>query len=154
MTCVLGMVVRREREIREFVETPFYRVLSTVEVNGQKLEGEWKAVEGSKYYASLLLYKENGFKKKETAEELIRYLKEEEPCMYRIESIEKKKKRRIHHCCLTWRNFRMNVPRGLKLVLTRHCGWYRNSMRRNWLLIRERMPECFQRLWQRKSIRI
>ena len=45
MTCVLGMVVRREREIREFVETPFYRVLSTVEVNGQKLEGEWKAVE-------------------------------------------------------------------------------------------------------------
>jgi len=91
MTCVLGMVVRREREIREFVETPFYRVLSTVEVNGQKLEGEWKAVEGSKYYASLLLYKENGFKKKETAEELIRYLKEEEPCMYRIESIEKKK---------------------------------------------------------------
>ena len=42
MTCVLGMVVRREREIREFVETPFYRVLSTVEVNGQKLEGEWK----------------------------------------------------------------------------------------------------------------
>ena len=62
MTCVLGMVVRREREIREFVETPFYRVLSTVEVNGQKLEGEWKAVEGSKYYASLLLYKENGFK--------------------------------------------------------------------------------------------
>ena len=64
MTCVLGMVVRREREIREFVETPFYRVLSTVELNGQKLEGEWKAVEGSKYYASLLLYKENGFKEK------------------------------------------------------------------------------------------
>ena len=94
MTCVLGMVVRREREIREFVETPFYRVLSTVEVNGQKLEGEWKAVEGSKYYASLLLYKENGFKKKETAEELIRYLKEEEPCMYRIESIEKKKEKK------------------------------------------------------------
>lgn len=94
MTCVLGMVVRREREIREFVETPFYRVLSTVEVNGQKLEGEWKAVEGSRYYASPLLYKENGFKKKETAEELIRYLKEEEPCMYRIESIEKKKEKK------------------------------------------------------------
>ena len=94
MTCVLGMVVRREREIREFVETPFYRVLSTVEVSGQKLEGEWKAVEGSKYYASPLLYKENGFKKKETAEELIRYLKEEEPCMYRIESIEKKKEKK------------------------------------------------------------
>ena len=94
MTCVLGMVVRREREIREFVKTPFYRVLSTVEVNGQKLEGEWKAVEGSRYYASPLLYKENGFKKKETAEELIRYLKEEEPCMYRIESIEKKKEKK------------------------------------------------------------
>ena len=61
MTCVLGMVVRREREIREFVETPFYRVLSQVKAGGQNFEGEWRAVEGSRYYASPYLYKENGF---------------------------------------------------------------------------------------------
>ena len=46
MTCVLGMVVRREREIRDFVKTPFYRVLSTIDVSGQTFEGEWRAVNG------------------------------------------------------------------------------------------------------------
>lgn len=74
MTCVLGMVVRREREIRDFVKTPFYRVLSTVDVNGQSFEGEWRAVQGSKYFESFDLYKENGFKTREKAEELIAYL--------------------------------------------------------------------------------
>ena len=69
MTCVLGMVVIREREIRNFIETPFYRVLG--EFAGVALEGEWKAVEGSKYFESPLLYKENGFKKKEDAQNLI-----------------------------------------------------------------------------------
>ena len=62
MTCVLGMVVRREREIRTFVKTPFYRVLSRINISDQELEGEFRAVEGSKYYGSPLLYKENGFK--------------------------------------------------------------------------------------------
>lgn len=74
MTCVLGMVVRREREIREFVKTPFYRVLSTIDVNGRTFEGEWRAVQGSKYFESFDLYKENGFKTREKAEELISYL--------------------------------------------------------------------------------
>lgn len=64
MTCVLGMVVRREREIREFVETPFYRVLSTIGEKGSTFEGEWRAVKGSKWFESFDLYKENGFKKK------------------------------------------------------------------------------------------
>ena len=59
MTCVLGMVVRREREIREFVKTPFYRVLSTVQLSGQSFEGEWRAVKGSRYFESFDLYKEN-----------------------------------------------------------------------------------------------
>ena len=72
MTCVLGMVVRREREIREFVETPFYRVLSTIGEKGATFEGEWRAVKGSKWFESFDLYKENGFKEKEKAEELIR----------------------------------------------------------------------------------
>ena len=74
MTCVLGMVVRREREIREFVETPFYRVLSTIGEAEESFEGEWKAVEGSRYFESFDLYKENGFKEKEKAEELVAYL--------------------------------------------------------------------------------
>ena len=71
MTCVLGMVVRREREIRAFVKTPFYRVLGSFDLEGRKLEGEWKAVEGSRYYESPKLYKENGFKTKEDAQALI-----------------------------------------------------------------------------------
>ena len=69
MTCVLGMVVIREREIRNFVETPFYRVIGSF--TDADIEAEWKAVEGSEYFGSPLLYKENGFKKQESAENLI-----------------------------------------------------------------------------------
>ncbi len=89
MTCVLGMVVKREREIRNFVKTPFYRVLGTFLLNDREVEGEWKAVEGSRYFASPKLYKENGFKEKETAEELIQLLmvSETKPT---VENIEKK----------------------------------------------------------------
>ena len=69
MTCVLGMVVIREREIRNFVETPFYRVVGSF--TDANIEAEWKVVEGSKYFESPLLYKETGFKKQESAENLI-----------------------------------------------------------------------------------
>ena len=69
MTCVLGMVVIREREIRNFKETPFYRVVGNFTDAG--IEGEWKAVEGSKYFESPLLYKENGFKEEKDANALI-----------------------------------------------------------------------------------
>ena len=72
MTCVLGMVVIREREIRNFVETPFYRVVGNF--TDANIEAEWKAVEGSKYFESPLLYKENGFKKQESAENVIQEL--------------------------------------------------------------------------------
>lgn len=75
MTCVLGMVVDREREIRHFEKTPFYRVVGELDLEGSTFEGEWKAVEGSDYYNSPLLYKENGFKKEESAKELIEKLK-------------------------------------------------------------------------------
>ena len=117
MTCVLGMVVRREREIREFVKTPFYRVISTVDASGHTFEGEWRAVKGSRYVEvkpaarddsgqtdgkpaeeSLIysrdLYKENGFKEKAKAEELIAYLSEEQPFSCVVESIEKKKEKK------------------------------------------------------------
>lgn len=91
MTCVLGMVVRREREIREFVKTPFYRVIGNFNQQGHTFEGEWRAVEGSRYFASPLLYKENGFKKKETAVELKGILSANPPLEAVVEKIEKKK---------------------------------------------------------------
>lgn len=94
MTCVLGMVVRREREIREFVETPFYRVLSTIGEAEESFEGEWKAVEGSRYFESFDLYKENGFKEKEKAEELVAYLEAPSPVTCQITAIEKKKEKK------------------------------------------------------------
>lgn len=77
MTCVLGMVVKREWEIRKFVETPFYRVLADFRHADKCFTGEWKAVEGSKYYESPALYKENGFKEKEVALGMISELMEE-----------------------------------------------------------------------------
>lgn len=67
MTCVLGMVVRREREIRNFVKTPFYRVIGHFSHNGKEFDGEWRAVKDSEYFNSPLLYKENGFKEKKDA---------------------------------------------------------------------------------------
>lgn len=94
MTCVLGMVVRREREIREFVKTPFYRVISTIDASGHSFEGEWRAVKGSRYFESFDLYKENGFKTEEKAKELIAYLSEEKPIQCIVESVEKKKEKK------------------------------------------------------------
>ena len=91
MTCVLGMVVRREREIRAFVKTPFYRVLGALSLDGTALDGEWKAVEGSAYFGSPKLYKENGFKEQADAESLIESLKQVEPQTATVVSVEKKK---------------------------------------------------------------
>ena len=90
MTCVLGMIVRREREIRQFVKTPFYRVVSTLDCQGSTLEGEFRAVEGSAWYQSPKLYKENGFKEKNDAEELIRVLSQAQPFQAVVEKIERK----------------------------------------------------------------
>ena len=94
MTCVLGMVVRREREIRVFVKTPFYRVLAKVDVQGREIEAEWRAVEGSVYFGTPALYKENGFKKKEDAEKLIHMMTSVPPLEMKIEEISKKKEKK------------------------------------------------------------
>lgn len=91
MTCVLGMVVNREREIREFVKTPFYKVSARVESEEKEFDCEWKAVEGTKYYGSPLLYKENGFKERKTAEELVAWLEQEPVSAPVLEAVEKKK---------------------------------------------------------------
>lgn len=84
MTCVLGMVVIREREIRNFVETPFYRVVGNF--TGANVEGEWKAVEGSAFFESPLLYKENGFKEEKSAKELMEQLSGKQAV---VESVER-----------------------------------------------------------------
>ena len=94
MTCVLGMVVRREREIRAFVKTPFYRVLSSIVLEGENFEGEWRAVEGSRYFQTPYLYKENGFKEKAYAEKLIQELSVNQPLQCTVEKIERKKENR------------------------------------------------------------
>ncbi|MBO5094421.1 MAG: type IA DNA topoisomerase [Lachnospiraceae bacterium] len=87
MTCVLGIVVKREREIREFVKTPFYRVIAGMALGGREFEGEWRVTEGSRYENSPLLYKENGFREKKTAQELIGSLTRD----ITVEKVEKKK---------------------------------------------------------------
>ncbi|WP_195565509.1 DNA topoisomerase [Blautia wexlerae] len=94
MTCVLGMVVRREREIRVFVKTPFYRILSSIALEGENFEGEWRAVEGSRYFQTPYLYKENGFKEKAYAEKLIQELSVSQPLQCTVEKIERKKENR------------------------------------------------------------
>lgn len=91
MTCVLGMVVRREREIRSFVKTPFYRVLGSISLEGENFDGEWRAVEGSRYFQSPYLYKENGFKEKKYAEQLIGELSQNLPLTCQVEKVERKK---------------------------------------------------------------
>ena len=91
MTCVLGMVVKREREIRDFVKTPFYRVLASVSLEGDKgFEAEWKAVRGSAYFESPLLYKENGFKEERHAGELIDKMKANPSVNMQVQSVERK----------------------------------------------------------------
>lgn len=81
MTCVLGMVVRREREVRSFVKTPFYRVMSGLKLEDQEFMAEFRAVEGSRYFNSNLLYKENGFSEKTSAIKLIAELAGQLPTM-------------------------------------------------------------------------
>lgn len=93
MTCVLGIVVKREREIREFVKTPFYRLVASVGEEGQTFDAEWKAVKDTKYFESPLLYKENGFKERADAEKLLAKLNEGAPEAV-VESVERKKEKK------------------------------------------------------------
>lgn len=102
MTCVLGMVVSREREIRNFKETPFYRVFMNAKIQTEEFKknpartiaAEWRAVEGSKYFNSPLLYSQNGFRKKEDAENFVRDLSKEQPLQATVAAVEKKKEKK------------------------------------------------------------
>ena len=93
MTCVLGIIVKREREIREFVKTPFYRLVANVGEEGQTFDAEWKAVKDTKYFESPLLYKENGFKERPAAEQLLAELKAGEPEAV-VQAVERKKEKK------------------------------------------------------------
>lgn len=99
MTCVLGIVVKREREIRSFKKTAFYKVIGRFGYQNTSFEGEWRAVEGSKYFQSPFLYKDNGFLKKEKAEEFILELQNSKPeddevLTATVESVSRKKEKK------------------------------------------------------------
>lgn len=92
MTCVLGMIVKREREIRDFKKVNFYKIQGAFETEGQEFTGDFKAVEGSCVYESNKLYNETGFKKKEDAHKFIDYLKAKNETAI-IKNISKKKQK-------------------------------------------------------------
>lgn len=94
MTCVLGMIVRREREIRSFVKQPFYKVIASIPFGEDTIDAEWKAVEGSRYFASPLLYKDIGFLKEEDAKGMISYLSDPAPVTGLLEQIQRKKEKK------------------------------------------------------------
>ncbi len=94
MTCVLGMVVRREREIRNFVKTPFYRLIAGMELDGCALEGEWRVNPKSRFFQSPVLYKENGFREERDAKALADELSAIEPLQAVVQNIEKKKEKK------------------------------------------------------------
>ena len=154
MTCVLGMVVRREREIRSFVKTPFYRVISGITLEGEKFDGEWRAVEGSRYFQSPYLYKENGFKEKKHAQELIDFLSTEQPLRCSVDKIERKKENKNPPLLFNLAELQNVCSKLFKISRMRLSVSRRNSMRRNLSLIRERTPECFLPQYQRRFTRI
>ena len=82
------MVCNREREIRGFEKTPFYRVMAKTDIHGRKIDTEWKSQKTSKFFESPLLYKENGFKEKKHAEELIGMLQAQQPLSCRVEKVQ------------------------------------------------------------------
>ena len=94
MTCVLGMIVRREREIRNFVKQPFYKVSASVCALDETIEAEWKAVEGSSYYQSPKLYKDIGFLKEEDARKMVDDLSEPKPIIGILTQIQRKKEKK------------------------------------------------------------
>lgn len=94
MTCVLGMVVRREREIRDFVVTPFYRIMADILCDEKHIEAEWRVAKGSKYEGNPCLYKENGFKEKDMALRAVDELSEPQPIQAELLKVERKKEKK------------------------------------------------------------
>lgn len=132
MTCVLGMVVKREREIRSFTKTPFYRILAHADISGTDIEGEWRSVEGSKYFQSPVLYSEKGFKTEDGAKECIKYclgkdsIEVEPGTTITVAGVEKKKEKKnapllynlaeIQNDCSKY--FKINPDQTLNIIQT------------------------------------
>lgn len=110
MTCVLGMIVNREREIRNFKVTDFYRVAGIIDIDGCKVECEWRETEESKYYQSPKLYSKFGFLKENDAKEFIASLssdmkidavvrtteKKNAPLLYNLAELQSECTKRLH----------------------------------------------------------
>ena len=75
MTCVLGMIVTREREIRNFKKQKFYKIIGKFGNDDSNFEAQWQATQESKVYNLPTLYNETGFKKESSAKEHIEYMK-------------------------------------------------------------------------------
>lgn len=91
MTCVLGMVVQREREIRNFVKTPYYRVIGTFGEEKSSFNAEWKVTEKSRMWESPKLYNENGFKKENEAKDFILSLKDKKAIITEVKNPKQRK---------------------------------------------------------------
>lgn len=92
MTCVLGMVVSREREIRNFVKTPFYKIIGNFGEEEANFNAEWKVNEKSKMFESPKLYNDSGFKKIEDAKEFIVSLKDKKAVVEEVKKQKQKEK--------------------------------------------------------------
>ena len=131
MTCVLGMVVNREREIREFVKLPFYRILMKADIAGHECSLEWKAVEGSRFYQSPKIYKDNGFLEEKDADAFLAFLQEQPGKRRWWKRSSGRKRRRIRLFCTIWRSCKTTAPSSLKSVPMRRSGLRRSFMRKN-----------------------
>ena len=90
MTCVLGMVVSREREIRNFTKTKYFKVIGAFGKNDEQIKAEWKSTDTSKVFESTKLYNETGFKKNSDAEEFIKTLDEKKATVKEIKKSKQK----------------------------------------------------------------
>ncbi len=152
MTCVLGIIVNREREIRSFVKTPFYRVLGNFRLQEKELTGEWRAVEGSAWYASPKLYKENGFKEKKDAETLVEHLVREPVGDVILENISRKKENKNPPLLYNLAELQNDCSKLFKIspdeTLRIAQELYEKKM-----VIQGQMPECCPRQWRKKYIK-
>ena len=90
MTCVLGMIVSREREIRNFVKTPYYKIIAEFGNNDSSVNAEWKVNEKSKMFESTKLYNESGFKQEKDAKEFILSLKDKKAIISEVKKSKTK----------------------------------------------------------------
>ena len=90
MTCVLGMIVSREREIRNFVKTKYYKILGEFGDEESSFKAEWKVTEKSKYFENPKLYNENGFKKEDDAKAFIQYLSDKKAIVQEVKKSKQK----------------------------------------------------------------